>query len=137
MVASRTLVLLAGQLVQVCVPSPITRVQTEYTIYYPESNRYDPANAKHKFLRQTWNGAIVPLGTIRDGPCASRTDGLCELDALVEYQKQNSRPSGPTTNLPALAITRMWMGTGTVRYLPEPRVYTVEDGGERAGDTTE
>ena len=57
-----------------------------YTLIDPSSNGYDPSNSTYKFVRQLWNGAVLPLSTIEGGLCAGRTDGMCSLEKFVASQ---------------------------------------------------
>lgn len=71
-------------------PNP-AEVRNPYTMIYPEQNGYDATNAPYKFVRQVWNGAIVPLATISGGYCAGRTDGMCPLDKFLDSQKDAAK----------------------------------------------
>ena len=69
-----------------CASDSPAEVQNPYTQPYAGSNGYDPANAPHKFIRQTWNNAVVPLATIEGGACSGRSDGMCALDTFLASQ---------------------------------------------------
>jgi hypothetical protein len=60
------------------------------TPYYQGKNGYLAANATNKFIRMRLNNGIVPLGSIRGGACAGRTDGLCSLNNFLTSQKNAS-----------------------------------------------
>ena len=69
-----------------CASASPAEVQNPYTQYYPGSNGYNPDNAPHKFIRQLWNNAVVPLATIEGGYCSGRTDGMCALSSFLASQ---------------------------------------------------
>lgn len=71
-------------------PSPVEYSRTQYT---PTQYGYDPSNASNKFIRMRLNNGILPLDSIRGGACgdatSGRTDGLCEMGAFLESQKDS------------------------------------------------
>ena len=71
-----------------CIDADPAEVQNPYTQPYPESNGYDAKTAVNKFIRQTWNNAIVPLGSVSGGYCAGRTDGMCPLSKFLASQAE-------------------------------------------------
>ena len=69
-----------------CVDANPAEVQNPYTQPYPESNGYDATKATNKFIRQTWNNAIVPLASVSGGQCAGRADGMCSMSNFLASQ---------------------------------------------------
>jgi len=71
-------------------PSPIKSSRVQYT---PTQYGYSPVNATHKFIRMRLNNGILPLNTIRGGYCGNatsgRVDGMCEMGAFIESQKDS------------------------------------------------
>ncbi|KAI5476528.1 hypothetical protein MNV49_007538 [Pseudohyphozyma bogoriensis] len=73
-----------------CNSANPSELKKNRVLYTPQQNGYDPATATHKFVRMTWNGAVVPLDSIDGGFCGGRNDGLCELDKFVASQANAS-----------------------------------------------
>jgi len=42
---------------------------------------------RYRFVRMRLNGAILPLSSIRGGPCQGRPDGMCRLEKFIESQE--------------------------------------------------